>query len=164
MRAAILVPPPSASPKTTDASSAIIGALLEDALASSASYRRVVPLPAGGVTATLARAFDIDANEHPDAVLMVVVGSHRLLDPAGAEALGFERALDEAAQVADDEVESWISQGYEAMSSGDLERAEECYLAADRLLGYESSPRRALVLVSLGDIARAQGRIEQAIV
>jgi tetratricopeptide (TPR) repeat protein len=181
MRAAILVPPapgqvggrPSSfagqeggwvSATATDASSAIIGTLLEDALSSSTGARRLVPLPAGAVTAVLAEALGIDANEHPAGVLMVIAGSHRLLDATGAEALGFDKALDDAARVAEDEVEAWISEGYAAMSSGDFPRAEACYLAADRQLGHETSPRRALVLASLGDIARAERRVEEAIV
>src|SRR4051812_41467815 len=162
MRAAILVPS-VAVPAATDAASAIIGTLLEDALASDTAGRRLVPLPSGGVTAAVARAVEIDANENSDGILMLIASSHRLLDSTGAEALGFDRALLEAARVAEDEIESRMSEGYAAMSAGDVRRAEACYLAADRQLGNDASPRRALVLVSLGDIARIEGRVEEAI-
>src|SRR5205085_919492 len=70
----------------------------------------------------------------------------------------------EAREAAEEEVETLMSEAYLATSAGELERAEECYLEADRQLGHESTPRRALVQVSLGDIARAAGRVEQAIV
>src|SRR5258705_12322054 len=116
MRAAILVPPADA-PTASDASSAIIGTLLEDTLASSTA-RRLVPLPAGAVTAALATALDIDANEHPEGVLMVIAGSHRLVDTTGAEALGFERALNEAAQGPGDTPGPWRPEGNTSRAPG----------------------------------------------
>jgi len=140
------------------------GAFLQDILANTDVERRLVPLPPGGLADALVRALETDVTGETDDVLVVLAGGQRLLDRADAEALGFERASSEAARLADEELESWMSQGYAATSSGDLAKARECYLAADRQLGEEASARRALVLVSLGDIARREGNIEQAIV
>src|SRR5260370_6195363 len=134
-----------------------------ETLASSAAGRKLVPLPSGRGAAVLARSLDIDADEHPGDVLVISAESHRLADGAAAEALGLDDAAKESKEQEDREVETWMSVAYEAMTSGDATRAEACYLAADQRLADESSPRRALVLVSLGDIARAEGRIEQAI-
>jgi tetratricopeptide (TPR) repeat protein len=162
MRAAILMPSRVLSADKRPETS-VIGAMLEEALASSTAGRRLVPVGTGRVTAALARALDFDANDHPADVLMIVAESHRLLDAEAPEAVEFERASQEATEEADREVEGWMSKAYEAMTSGDPRRAEECYLAADRWLADDFGPRRALVLVSLGDIARAEGRVEQAI-
>jgi tetratricopeptide (TPR) repeat protein len=136
--------------------------MLEETLASSAAGRRLVPVSAG-LAAAFARALEVDANEHPADVLMIVAESHRLLDADAAKTIGLERAVQEAKEEDDRDVERWMSEAYEAMTADDPERAEACYLAADRRLGEVFGPRRALVLVSLGDIARAGGRVVEAV-
>jgi tetratricopeptide (TPR) repeat protein len=72
--------------------------------------------------------------------------------------------LDADAEANDDEsIERFMAEAYSHMASGDLESARDCYLAAARQLAHEETARRALVLVSLGDIARAEGRIDESV-
>src|SRR4051794_19092893 len=122
MRAAILMPSRVLSADKR-AETSVIGAMLEEALASSTANRRLVPIGAGHVTAALARALDLDVNDHPAAVLMIVAESHRLLEADAAETAELERATREATEEADREVEGWMAKAYEAVKSGDPRRA-----------------------------------------
>jgi tetratricopeptide (TPR) repeat protein len=160
MRAALIVP--FTGPAGADVSTELTNDDLRAFLESPAAERRLVPLPTDGLPA-LARALAIDAIDDPNVLLVVAAGGHRVLAAEEAESLGLERISEDALSVLDTEVEACMSQAYDATYAGDFRRAEQCYLAADRRLGHEASPRRALILVSLGDMARAQGRIDEAI-
>src|SRR4051794_34867950 len=159
MRAAIIVPPSGAP-----ASSEVSNAFLEDALGNASAEGRLLPLPSDAIGSALARALHCDVAEGGEGVLLVVVGGHRLLGKAEAEEIGFDRASSELARMTDEELESWMSRGRAATSSGEWVEARKCYLDADRRLGQETTPRHAAVLVSLGDTARAEGNVEEATV
>jgi tetratricopeptide (TPR) repeat protein len=119
-------------------------------------------LPSDAIDSALANAFAGDVAKDGEGVLLLVGGGHRLLEKNEAEEIGFDRASSEMARRLDEEVESWMSRGHAATSSGDWAEARKCYLAADRRLGQEASPRHAVVFVSLAEAARAEGNVEEA--
>jgi tetratricopeptide (TPR) repeat protein len=96
------------------------------------------------------------------ATLVVYVGPHVVLDRAQAESLELPDRFEMAEQYINEQVEQGMQEGYERVDGGDVEGARHSYTEVDKLLGQEDSPRHALVLVSLGELERKQGRIRQA--
>lgn len=106
---------------------------------------------------------NLDLGQHPPEVTVVVsLGSHLVLDAGQAGSLDLPERFEMAERYIDEQVEQGIEDAYRRLGGGDVEGARQSYMEIDRLLGQEESPRHALVVVSLGELERQQGRMREA--
>ncbi|MBN2194224.1 MAG: tetratricopeptide repeat protein [Polyangiaceae bacterium] len=94
--------------------------------------------------------------------VLLYAGPHLAFDETTARELGLDDHFEMATQYVAEEVEQTLADAFDRAAHDDVAGATRSYRAADALLGNESSARHALVLVSLGDLERQQGRTREA--
>ncbi len=138
------------------ASPADLGALLER------GSGRLVPVAADqSFEQVLCAALGLDAGALPP-TLVLHAGPWLPLDADQATALGLDARFALEAERRTEQVEEALADAYEHLGRDDVAGARQRYAAADALLSNESSARHALVLVSLGELERGQGRAREA--
>jgi len=157
MRAALYLPPAEPDPSyRTPATPADLGALLER------DAGRLVPVAGDRSFAqVVSGALGLDADALPS-TLVLHAGPWLPLDAEQAAELGLDARFELAAQRTTEQVEQRLADAYDHLGREDPAGARQRYAAADALLGSESSARHALVLVSLGELERGQGRAREA--
>jgi tetratricopeptide (TPR) repeat protein len=159
MRSALYLPPKDPDPSFTVPSTAEdLRALLEQ------NAGRLLPVSGHLSFEQVAKdALQLAADGAP-ATLVLYAGPHLALDEAGTSALGLDDHFEMATEYAIEQVEQTLADAFERARENDVVGARRGYAEADALLGNEQSARHALVLVSLGDLERQQGRTHEAVV
>ena len=164
MQTAILLQPPmlATSALPTCFADPVDEAATREWLAHPHAPRRLVAIaPGTRFDDAVARALGIDA-ERTDAVAVVYLASHALLDRGDVDALGIAEPLAASMNEADQRADEAIERAMQDFEAGDWKSAEPKLAELDEHLGNEPSPRHARVLVGLGEIARLQGRTAEA--
>jgi tetratricopeptide (TPR) repeat protein len=97
-----------------------------------------------------------------DAILVLYMPGHTLVDRADAEPLALSAAFAHTDAAAEDTVEQIIEDAEAMFDRDDWNGAERAFRKALSLLSDEVSVRRAEVLAGLGEIARLHGRATEA--
>ncbi len=157
MRAALYLPPSDPDPSfLTPGTAAELRALLERGAG------RLLPVTGHlSFEQVVTGALGLPASALP-ATLVLHAGPWLSLDAEGATALGLDEHFEMATRYAAEQVEQTLADAFDHLGREDLAGARQHYAAADALLGDEPSARHALVLVSLGELERGQGRGHEA--
>ena len=123
---------------------------------------RLVPVVAHlSFEQVIAENLELSRSER-DSTVVVYVGPHLVLGSEEAESLDLPDRFEMAERYIDEQVDQGMEEAYRLVDSQNVDGARRSYSDVEQLLGREESPRHALVLVSLGELERQQGRNREA--